>query len=86
MRSNSRKSNRRIAAMAIAGTVFLGLSLSAWAYKPWDPALLTTYYDASGNPVGIEATGNCGFSLIGSRGVTETHQWYQCGTEPELPF
>jgi hypothetical protein len=74
-----------LAATFLAATA---VSLSAWAYWPWETIYVTSYYDANGGQVGVEAVGACGFSLVGERTANSTQQAYRCDqlNQIEMPF
>lgn len=69
----------------LAGMV---LSLSAWAYWPWESISVTSHYDANGSLVGVEAVGACGFPLVGQTGANTIQRMYRCDqlNEIEMPF
>lgn len=69
----------------LAGMV---VSLSAWAYSPWESISVTSHYDANGSLVGVEAVGACGFPLVGQTGANTIQRMYRCDqlNEIELPF
>lgn len=73
-----------------AGLLLLALasaaSVSAWAYAPWHRSTLIRHYDEHGIVIGIESVGDCGFSLIGSTGVTTTEEVYSCDLDVPVPF
>lgn len=69
----------------LAGLV---VSLSAWAYSPWESISVTSHYDANGSLVGVEAVGACGFPLVGQTGANTIQRMYRCDqlNEIEMPF
>lgn len=69
----------------VAGMV---VSLSAWAYWPWESISVTSHYDANGSLVGVEAVGACGFPLVGQTGASTIQRMYSCDqlNEIEMPF
>lgn len=69
----------------LAGMV---VSLSAWAYWPWESISVTSHYDANGSLVGVEAVGACGFPLVGQTGASAIQRMYRCDqlNEIEMPF
>lgn len=69
----------------VAGMV---VSLSAWAYWPWESISVTSHYDANGSLVGVEAVGACGFPLVGETGASTIQRMYNCDqlNEIEMPF
>ena len=64
------------------------VSLSVWAYSPWETIYVTSYYDANSGLVGVEAVGACGFSLVGERAASSSQRAYRCDqlNEIEMPF
>ncbi len=80
---------KSIVRRCILSIIFLGaaaISLSAWAYGPWEAVSVTSYYDANGGLVGVEAVGSCGFSLVGETGVSSNNQMYSCGDIGDIPL
>ena len=69
----------------LAGMV---VSLSAWAYWPWESISVTSHYDANGSLVGVEAVGACGFPLVGQTGASVIQRMYRCDqlNQIEMPF
>lgn len=69
----------------LAGMV---ISLSAWAYWPWESISVTSHSDANGSLVGVEAVGACGFPLVGQTGASAIQRMYRCDQldEIEMPF
>jgi hypothetical protein len=66
----------------------MAVSLSAWAYWPWESISVTSHYDANGSLVGVEAVGACGFPLVGQTGASTIQRMYSCDqlNEIEMPF
>jgi hypothetical protein len=85
MKQMIRKSIRR-PALAMACLAAMTVSLSAWAYWPAESVSVTSYYDANGGLVGVEAVGACGFSLIGETGVRSSQQLYSCDDINDIPL
>ncbi len=88
MNRTTRKSAFRRPAMTAAFLAAMALSLSVWAYSPWETIYVTSHYDGNGALVGVEAVGACGFPLIGETGTSTTQRAYYCNqlNEIEMPF
>ena len=83
-----RKSMFRRCMLAATFLATAAVSLSAWAYWPWETIYVTSYYDANGGMIGVEAVGACGFSLIGEQSASSGQQAYRCDqlNQIEMPF
>jgi hypothetical protein len=84
-RSTSHKTVSRHFMLAAVFLATTAVSLSAWAYWPWESVSVTSYYDANGGLVGVEAVA-CGFSLVGETGVSSSQRIYSCGELDEIPL
>ncbi len=84
----TRKFAFRRPAMMAAFLAAMAVSLSVWAYSPWETIYVTSHYDGNGSLVGVEAVGACGFPLIGETGTSTTQRAYYCSqlNEIEMPF
>ena len=88
MKQMIRRSTRRRPAMMAVFLTTMAVSISAWAYWPWETIYVTSHYDSNGGLVGVEAVGACGFSLIGETGTSSSQQAYRCDqlNQIEMPF
>ncbi|TXH72250.1 MAG: hypothetical protein E6Q88_06570 [Lysobacteraceae bacterium] len=72
--------------LVLAGLVAIPVSLSVWAYWPWETVKVTSHYDVSGVLVGVEGSGACGFTRIGNTGASAITQTYSCNDFGEIPM
>lgn len=82
-RDASSTRRRLLALSCLAG---LAVSVSAWAFHPWESISVTSHYDANGSLVGVEAVGSCGFALVSQTGVSSSQQMYTCDRFNDIPF